>query len=160
MLFFSLSIFQLGERMVVLKPCRFFMVTSRFWRTLEVNNFVSVDFQTQVSIWFLISMKFCTRIINKKGGVRKCNSAENSAYRVLARPYLMTLYIIFPIHMNFLKKSFIENKKKMDCFMLPEFFWKEIHFLYCTGMFYLIRFSIFIMLSSDISYICFYKDRS
>ena len=23
----------------------------------------------------------------------------------------MTLYIIFPIHMNFLKKSFIENKK-------------------------------------------------
>ena len=75
MLFFSLSLFQLGERMVVLKPCRFFMVTSRFWRTLEVNNFVSVDFQTQVSIWFLISMKFCTRIINKKRGVRKCNSA-------------------------------------------------------------------------------------
>ena len=57
----------------------------------------------------------------------------------------MTLYIIFPIHMNFLKKSFIENKEKMDCFMLPEFFWKEIHFLYCTGMFYLIRFSIFII---------------
>ena len=66
--------------MVVLKPCRFFMVTSRFQRTLEVNNFVSVDFQTQISIRFLISMKFCTRIINKKkgggGGVRKCNSAD------------------------------------------------------------------------------------
>ena len=33
-----------------------------------VNNFISVDFQTHVSIWFLISMKFCTRIINKKEG--------------------------------------------------------------------------------------------
>ena len=41
---------------------------SRFSRTLEVNNFVSVDFQTQFSVWFLISMKFCTRVINKKGG--------------------------------------------------------------------------------------------
>ena len=69
-LFYSLSIFQLGERMVVLKPCCFFMVTSRFWRTLEVNNFVSVDFETQVSIWLLISMKFCSRIINKKEGTK------------------------------------------------------------------------------------------
>ena len=43
-----------------------------------MNNFISVDFQTHVSIWFLISMKFCTRIINKKRGVRKCNSAELS----------------------------------------------------------------------------------
>ena len=40
---------------------------SRFSRTLEVSNFVSVDFQTEVSRWSLIRMKFCTRIINKKG---------------------------------------------------------------------------------------------
>ena len=33
---------------------------------VKYNNFISVDFQTQVSVWFLISMKFCTRIINKK----------------------------------------------------------------------------------------------
>ena len=37
---------------------------SRFYGTLTVNNFISVDFQTHVSIWFLIRMKFCTRIIN------------------------------------------------------------------------------------------------
>ena len=36
----------------------------RNYRTLTVNNFISVDFQTHVSIWFLISMRFCTRIIN------------------------------------------------------------------------------------------------
>ena len=72
--------------MVVFKPCRFFMVTSRFLWNLEVNNFVSVDFQTQISIWLLISINFCTRIINKKGGgggggggVRKCNSAKYSS---------------------------------------------------------------------------------
>ena len=35
------------------------------YRALKVNNFISVNFETQVSIRFLISMKFCTRIINK-----------------------------------------------------------------------------------------------
>ena len=40
---------------------------SRFYRTLKVNNLISVNFQTQVSILFLFSTKFCTRIINKKG---------------------------------------------------------------------------------------------
>ena len=40
---------------------------SRFSRTLEVNNIASDDFQTHVSMQFLISMKFCTRITNKKG---------------------------------------------------------------------------------------------
>ena len=39
---------------------------SRFYRILKVSNFISVNFQTQVSIWFLISMKFRTRIISKK----------------------------------------------------------------------------------------------
>ena len=39
----------------------------RNYKTLKVNNFISADFQTQVSIWFLISMKLCTRIIKKKG---------------------------------------------------------------------------------------------
>ena len=45
----------------------FFHDVSRFSRTLEVNNIVSDDFQTQVSMQFLISMKLCTRITNKKG---------------------------------------------------------------------------------------------
>ena len=54
--FFSLFIFQHGKKMVVFKPCRFFMHAMQhgdfkiFENFLEVNNFVSVDFQTQVSI--------------------------------------------------------------------------------------------------------------
>ena len=50
------------------------------WRFIEiskifkVNNFVSADFQTQVFIWLLISCKFCTRIINKKGGTNCLNA--------------------------------------------------------------------------------------
>ena len=35
---------------------------------MEVNNFVSVDFQTQVFIMVLNIMKFSTRIISQKGG--------------------------------------------------------------------------------------------
>ena len=38
----------------------------RNYRTLEVNNFISVYFQTQDSIGLLISMKVCIRIIHKK----------------------------------------------------------------------------------------------
>ena len=52
----------------------------RNYRTLTVNNFISVDFQTHVSVWFLISMKFCTRIIDKKRGVQKCNSAKSFSF--------------------------------------------------------------------------------
>ena len=37
---------------------------------MEVNNFVSVDFQTQVFIMVLNIMKFSTRIISQKGGGR------------------------------------------------------------------------------------------
>ena len=39
----------------------------RNYRTLMVNNFICVDFQTHISIWFLISMQSCTRSINKNG---------------------------------------------------------------------------------------------
>ena len=49
--------------------------------------------------------------------------APNSIYiRVLARPYLMTLYVIFPIHLNFpvmprcVLKVIIHRKKTMNCF--------------------------------------------
>ena len=35
---------------------------------MEVNNFVSVDFETQVFIMVLNIMKFSTRIISQKGG--------------------------------------------------------------------------------------------
>ena len=47
---------------------------SKFLRTLEVNNFVSVDFQTQVSLWFLTSMKFCTRKLKMQKGYWKHTS--------------------------------------------------------------------------------------
>ena len=54
---------------------------------LKVNNFISVDFQTQVSIWILIIsiilliiMKFSTKIINNKREVQKCNSPQLSVY--------------------------------------------------------------------------------
>ena len=37
----------------------------KIFKTLKVNNFVSADFQIQLSIWLLVSMKFCT-VINVK----------------------------------------------------------------------------------------------
>ena len=81
MLFCSLFIFQHGAGMVVFEPLFFMMTFQDFSRTLEVNKFVSVDFQTQISIWFLINMKFCIRIINKKRwGIRKCISAETFSF--------------------------------------------------------------------------------
>ena len=68
----SLFIFQHGEGVVVFKSHFFMMTFHNFWELwmwIKVNNFVSVDFRTHFSVWllFLISMKFCTRIINKKG---------------------------------------------------------------------------------------------
>ena len=68
------SIFQHGGRMLVFSA-RLFTVYggfSRFQKTLKVNNFFTIDFQTHVFVWLLISMKFCIRIINTK---RKYKSA-------------------------------------------------------------------------------------
>ena len=72
-------------------------------------------------------------------------------YRVLARPYFMTFYVIFPIHLNFpIRSSYvfkgIIQRKKVDCFM---FTWESFFFfkktLYCTCMCYLLFFMLFIM---------------
>ena len=41
----------------------------------KINNFASVNFQIQVFKLSKISMKFCFRIISKRKGIRKCNSA-------------------------------------------------------------------------------------
>ena len=48
------------------------------------------------------------------------------ADRVLARSYLMTLYVVFPIHVNFpirsrcVLKAIVHIKKTVDCFTLLE----------------------------------------
>ena len=57
---------------------------------MEVNNFVSVDFQTQVFIMVLNIMKFSTRIISQKGGggggaERKSNSTGKYKYQYLKK---------------------------------------------------------------------------
>ena len=65
-------VFGMVSKMVlVFRQAFLYDVLSRSQRTLKVNNFDSVDFQTQVFIWLLISWKFCTRIINKKGGTKE-----------------------------------------------------------------------------------------
>ena len=54
---------------------RVFLWCSKSQRVFKVNNFVSVDFETQVFIWLLIIRTFCTWIVNKKE-VRKNNSVD------------------------------------------------------------------------------------
>ena len=72
--------------------------------------------------------------------------------RVLARPYLMMLYVIFPIHVNFpitsscVLEATIHRKITVNCFMLLEkiFFLKKKTLLwYFTCMLYLINFSFY-----------------
>ena len=56
--------------MVVCSACIFLWWFFKILKNFN-SNFISVDFQTHVSTWFLISMKSCTRIINiKKGGTK------------------------------------------------------------------------------------------
>ena len=64
-------------------------------------------------------------------GILKCS--------MLARAYLMTLYIIFAIH-NFHHSQ----KKTVDCFMATResFSFSKGYFIYCTCIWYLINFSI------------------
>ena len=71
--------------------------------------------------------------------------------RVLARPYLIMSYVIFPIHVNFpitsscVLEATIHRKITVNCFMLLEkiFFLKKKTLLwYFTCMLYLINFFI------------------
>ena len=68
-------------------------------RTLKVKNLISADFQTQVSMWFLFSMKFCTRIINKKWGT----SSQKHPTNLLAKQPKTTttrLHAVYPMILN------------------------------------------------------------
>ena len=73
--------------------------------------------------------------------------------RVLARPYFMTFVIRhflnpceFPnqaqVCQFIVLKSYHSQKQTMDCFTLLEVFVLKKYFLHCTGMLYLIDFSI------------------
>ena len=58
-----------------------------------MNNFIYVDFQTHVSIWFLISMKFCTtRIINKKSGSTNVSNNIQAKKHFLIAPQNQTSF--------------------------------------------------------------------
>ena len=69
---------------------------------------------------------------------------------VLARLYLMTLYIIFPFHLKFSMRlmcvfKHITHRKKTNFLMVTWqsfFFFKKMLFWYCTCTWYLINFSI------------------
>ena len=56
---------------------------------------------------------------------------------VLARPYLMSLYVIFPIHLNFpvrsrcVLKAIIHRKKTVDCFTVT----RESFFIFKKTLF-------------------------
>ena len=70
-------------------------------------------------------------------------------FRVFARPYLVMLYVIFPIHMTFpimsrcVSKATIHRKKTMNCFLLLEkVFFEKTLLWYCIWMLYLINYSI------------------
>ena len=50
-------------------------------RTLKENIFVSVDFEVQTFVWKLISIKFCIRIIDKKGcTVQQCQKDDDKNF--------------------------------------------------------------------------------
>ena len=57
------------------------------YRTLNVNNFVSVDFQTQDFALSLLSMKFYNKIINKKGITKVQQCRQNLFIRITERNF-------------------------------------------------------------------------
>ena len=61
-------------------------------KNLTLNNFISVDFQTHVAMWFLISMKFYTRIINKKGEYESAIAPWSSSQEISMN------YILYLLH--------------------------------------------------------------
>ena len=69
---------------------------------------------------------------------------------MLARPYLMTIHVIFSIHVNFpiksrfVLKAIINRKKQWTvlCYLRKNFFSRICFLWYCTVVLYLINFSI------------------
>ena len=51
-------------------------------------------------------MKFCTRIISKKGGVRKCNRAAPPHFLVESKPHERIDLLI-----NYLQQAYLPEKK-------------------------------------------------
>ena len=71
------------------------------YRALKVNNFISINFETQVSIWFLI------RIINKIGEYENVEIADlDVKFKNLDRLAQNAMYAIF-------MKFGIQNKSNM-----------------------------------------------
>ena len=71
-----------------------------------MNNFISVNFQTHVSIWFLISMKFCTRMINKKKGYEGA-IAPKVVFDIYHKIYVINLSLILQaVWIHFFLKKF------------------------------------------------------
>ena len=79
------------------------------------------------------------------------NQPKSSTIRVLARPYLMMLYVIFPVYLNFpmrsrsVLKAIIHRRKQWIVLWILEkvfSFSKRCFLWYCTCMRYLISFFI------------------
>ena len=71
-----------------------------------VNNFISLDFQTEVSLWFLFSMKLCIRIINKKAGTY-CQRHLTNLLAKQPKTTTPRLHATYPLTLNcqtYLKK--------------------------------------------------------
>ena len=89
-----------------------------------MNNFIFVDFQTHVSIWFLISMKFCIRIINKKGGYESAIAPKvfyKVRYKVIWLICLCKCDIIYWLE-NSLRGWIISNNFKRKNSVMELFF--------------------------------------
>ena len=72
------------------------------WRdnkTLKVNNFISADFQTKVSIWFLFSMKLFIRIINKKSRTY-CQRHPTNLLAKEPKTNTIRLHATYPMTLN------------------------------------------------------------
>ena len=71
-------------------------------------------------------------------------------FRVLARPYLMTLHVIFSIHVNFpitsrsILKTTVHENRNSEFFLryLRKLFFKKTLLWYCACTLYLINFSV------------------
>ena len=89
-------------------------------------------------------------VTNKKLSYLKYWGVNNC--RVIAWPYLMTLYVIFTIHVNFpitsrfVLKATIKKKKKKKwriiLHYLEKFFFKKTFLWFYTSMLFLINFSV------------------
>ena len=99
---------------------------------------------------------FCKRRLKNSQHSQECACIRVTFYRVLARPYLMTLCVILSIHVNFpitsrcVLKAPIQ-RKKVNCFTLLEkaFFVSKRRF---CGIVHHVVFDYFFHLSRSVSF--------